>query len=135
MNKSMFFNYCTTKLMGMRQTTAGTNLWVATLFALDVLGCRQRQETRSQVQILAAESEAVKLDSRFCSEQKFLCGFLDLFFCLFLDRMSVVPSASSSALFWRTVLLPSEPRFCPLATGSLGLRDVSGLFLKVLVIV
>lgn len=106
-------------------TTAGTYLWVAALFALDVLSCRERRHTKSQVQTRAAARQTAKLDSRFCSEQKFLCGFRDLFFCLFLDRVSVVPSGSSSALLWHTVFLPSEARFCPLATGSLGLCDGS----------
>lgn len=65
--------------------------------------------------------ESDGLDSRFCSGQKFLLGFRDLFFCLFLERVSAVPSESSSALFWHTVFFTSEPWLLPLATGSFGL--------------
>lgn len=68
------------------------------------------------------ELEAVEgCYSRFCSGQKFLWGFLDLFFCLFLDSVSDVPSESSSALFWHTVFF-SSAWLLPLATGSFGLK-------------
>lgn len=61
-------------------------------------------------------------NSRFCSGEKFLLGFRDLFFCLFLDNVSAAASDSSNALFWQTVLFTSGVWLFPLATGSFGLH-------------
>ena len=76
----------------------------------------------------AAGADSDRLDSRFCSGQKFLLGFRDLFFCLFLESVSGAPSESSSALFWHTVFFTSELWLLPLATGSFGLQGMVSNF-------
>lgn len=53
-------------------------------------------------------NSSVGFNARFCSGEKFLLGFRDLFFCLFLDNGSAVPSESSNALFWHTLFFTSD---------------------------
>lgn len=67
----------------------------------------------------------ILFNSRFCSGEKFLWGFRDLFFCLFLDNVSPAPSESSNALFWHTVFFTSDVWLFPLGTGSFGLQETN----------
>lgn len=67
----------------------------------------------------------ILFNSRFCSGEKFLFGFRDLFFCLFLDNVSPALSESSNALFWHTVFFTSDVWLFPLGTGSFGLQETN----------
>lgn len=100
-------------------------LWVPTLLTLDVFGCKRQEEVCVSVTLAAfsrnTSNSWIGFNSRFCSGEKFLFGFRDLFFCLFLDSVSPVVSESSNALFWQTVFFTSDVWLFPLASGSFGL--------------
>lgn len=88
--------------------------------------CIWLQETwRSESARLCSLKCVTRFDSRFCSGAKFLLGFRDLFFCLFLDKVSPAPSESSNALFWQTAFFTSDVWLFPLATGSFGLEETN----------
>lgn len=85
-------------------------------------------DTKNCVDVILAyfwRNSLILFNSRFCSGEKFLFGFRDLFFCLFLDNVSAAPSESSNALFWHTVFFTSDVWLFPLETCSFGLQETN----------